>query len=100
MSDVKLVRLITGEEILGKVIESGNTISISNPVRVVVMPSKADPTTPSIGLAPWMEFAEDKAFTVHMAHVITMGNPIREFLNQYNSMNGGIVLPSSKLILT
>jgi hypothetical protein len=99
-AQVMLVRLITGEEIMGKVTESEHTISINKPVRIVIMPSKADPTTPTVGLAPWMEFAESKDFTIHKAHVVTIAEPIREFYNQYNSMFGGIVMPSSKLLLT
>jgi hypothetical protein len=37
---------------------------------------------------------------LHKAHVIVTSKPVQEFINQYNSMFGGIIAPpSSKLIV-
>jgi len=33
-----------------------------------------------------------------MSHVLCIMTPIKEFINQYNSMFGGLVLPTSNLI--
>jgi hypothetical protein len=63
------------------------------------MPNKMDPKTPNIGFAPWADFSEDKTFTLDKSHVLAIMNPIKEFLNQYNNMFGGLVVPSSNLIL-
>ena len=99
-NNVKLLKMISGEELLGEITEEGqNSITIKNAVRVVVVPTKTDPRTPTVGFAPWAEWSEEKEFTIHKAHVIVMMKPVQEFINQYNSMFGGIVAPSSKLIL-
>jgi hypothetical protein len=100
-ANLKLIRLISGEELMSEVLnENDTTIDIKNPVRVVLMPSKTDPKTPTVGFAPWFDFSEQKEFTLHKAHVIVTSKPVQEFINQYNSMFGGIIAPpSSKLIV-
>ena len=101
VQNVKILKLITGDELLGEVIDYhiDDTILLKNPVRIVVMPNKMDPKTPNIGFAPWADFSEDKTFTIDKSHVLATMNPIKEFLNQYNNMFGGLVVPSSNLIL-
>lgn len=98
-ANVKILRLITGEELLAEVLEQGNPVMIKNPVRVVVMPNKLDPKTPNVGFAPWAEFSDDKEFSIDKSNIVAIINPIKEFINQYNSMFGGLVVPKSNLIL-
>ena len=98
-ANIKIIKLITGEELLTEVLDIGATVSMKNPVRIVVMPNKIDPKTPNIGFAPWAEFSDDKTFYIDKAHVLAIINPIKEFTNQYNTMFGGLVVPSSNLIL-
>lgn len=97
---VKLIKLINGDELLAEIMQSSDTVcKIKNPVRVVVMPNKIDPKTPNIGFAPWAEFSDEKTFDVDKSHVLCIMSPIKEFVNQYNSMFGGLVVPSSNLIM-
>jgi hypothetical protein len=99
-SNIKIVKLINGQELLGEIVtETDSNITIKNPVRVLTVPSKTSPNMPTVGFAPWAEWSEEKDFTIHKAHVIVTMKPIQEFVNQYNSMFGGIVAPSSKLIM-
>lgn len=96
---VQIVRLINGEELLGKIMPSGSDIvRIQNPVRVVVMPNKIDPKVPNVGFAPWAEFSEQKIFDIDKRHVLCIIEPIKEFVNQYNGMFGGLVLPQTGII--
>lgn len=99
--NLKILKMISGEEILAEITNETDThISLKNPVRIIVMPTKANPATPTVGFAPWADFSEEKEFTVHKAHVIVSMKPVMEFINQYNSMFSGIVTPpSSKLII-
>jgi hypothetical protein len=97
---VNIIKLITGEELLAEIMPSGDTVcKIKNPVRIIVMPNKIDPKTPNIGFAPWAEFSDDKSFILDKSHVLCIMTPIKEFVNQYNSMFGGLVLPTSNLIM-
>jgi len=99
VQNIKIVKLDTGEELLADVTMGPLTHVLKNPVRIVVMPNKMDPKTPNIGFAPWAEFSDDKEFTVDKSHIVTIMSPIKEFVNQYNSMFGGLVVPSSNLIM-
>jgi hypothetical protein len=100
-ANIKILKMISGEELLAEVVSETEThISVKNPVRVIVMPTKTSPQNPTVGFAPWADFSEEKQFTIHRAHVIVTMKPVSEFVSQYNSMFGGIVTPpSSKLII-
>lgn len=100
VENLKIIRLSTGEEILAEVVDENQShIELRNPVRIIVVPSKADPQNPSVGFAPFMQWTEDKTLTINTTHIITSATPIAEFVNQYNGMFGGIVVPNSKLIV-
>ena len=99
VENLKIVRLTTGEEILGEILEENVTkVSVKNPVRIVVLPSKSDPNNPSVGFAPFMQWSDDKVLTLNANHVILTATPMKEFINQYNSMFGGLVVPNSKIL--
>lgn len=103
-SRVAILRLITGEEILTEVLPQGNdpnnnALKIKNPVQIVVMPSRDDPNTPKVALAPWIQFAAKKEHLLPMASVVLDYEPITEFVNQYKSIHGGIQVSPQKLIL-
>ena len=97
--NLQILKLTTGDDLLAEVVENSiATVSFKNPVRIIVVPSK-DPRTPSVGFAPWGEFSQDKQFTIDKYNILCIMAPIQEFVNQYNTMFGGIVAPSSKLII-
>jgi hypothetical protein len=97
--NLQILKLTTGEDILTEVTDQTiATVRFKNPVRIVVVPSK-DPRSPSVGFAPWGEFSQNKEFVIDKSHVVCTMVPIQEFINQYNTMFGGIVAPSSKLII-
>lgn len=101
--NVKLIRMLTGEDIIAEVISdaiNSQKILIKNPVRVMLIPNKSTPQTPTVGFAPWFEFTEDKNFELDMTHVLCIMTPLKEFVNQYNATFSGIITPkTSGLIL-
>lgn len=98
--NLKILRLVTGEEIMGEITNETDTkVTLKNPVRVIVVPNKADPNNPSVGFAPFMQWSDDKELTLNLNHVITTVSPITEFVNQYNGMFGGLVVPNSKILV-
>jgi hypothetical protein len=104
MSDIKLIKLLSGEDLLAEVVAPSHNgflgkVIVKNPVRVVVMPNKLDPKTPNIGFAPWMEFSDDKEIKINESIVVCVVNPIKEFLTQYQSMFGKLVTPTTSGIL-
>ena len=98
-ANIKLIKFLGGEEILAEVVsDSGAALSVKNAVRIVVIPSQADPKNPQVGLAPYLQFSEDKELTFNKSLVVTTATPVVEFVNQYNSLFGGIQLATSKII--
>lgn len=99
-ANIKILKLISREDILGEVLnETDSTIKIKNPVRVIVVPSKTSPQNPQVAFAPWAEFTEQKEFSIHKAHIIVSMEPMTDFINNYNQMFGGVIIPTNKLIV-
>lgn len=101
MSNLKYIKLLTGEELLAELLpripgSAPNEVSIKNPVRIIVMPNRVDPKTPSIGFAPWLEFAEDKTVTLDKSHVVAILTPIKQFDEQYRQMFSPIMVPGQQ----
>jgi len=97
--NVKLIRFLGGEEAMAEVLsDNGSTLEVKNAVRIVVFPNQADPKNPQVGLAPFLQFSDDKEIVINKDLVVTIATPVSEFLNQYNSIHGGIQIPTSKLI--
>ena len=98
-TNVKLIKFLGGEEIIAEVLsDSGTALSVKNAVRVVVIPDKTTPQTPQVGLAPYLQFSDSKELTFNKALIVTTAEPLIDFINQYNSLFGGIQLATSKII--
>lgn len=98
-ANIKVIRLL-GEELLGEILdENDKTITVKNVVRIIVLPNKADPKNPSVAFAPFCEWSGEKEVILNKSLVLTTMTPVSEFVNQYNTTFGGLVVPDSKLIL-
>ncbi|MBA10360.1 MAG: hypothetical protein CMC73_04050 [Flavobacteriaceae bacterium] len=100
LKSVKLVRLISGEELLGEVtvLDSGN-VKLKNSCQVAT--SYADPTsaTARIGLAPFLPYTNAKdGVEVQQNYIGFITEPVTELLNEYSKVFGsGLVLPDNAL---
>ena len=54
MNNIKIVKLVSGEELLAEVVDAAATmpVTLKNPVRILVIPNKMDPKTPQVAFAP------------------------------------------------
>lgn len=97
-TNLKVLRFLN-EEIMAEIVtEDKDSITLKNPVRIVVMPNKADPKNPSVGFAPYCEWSDDKEFTVTKNFLVFKAEPLAVFVNQYNQQFGGILVPDTKII--
>jgi hypothetical protein len=84
--DVKIVRLFSGEELIGVFDEESH--KIKNPV--VMIPVNKD----KIAFQPWLPYAEDKEFQLKEEHISVIATPSKTITNEYNRAFGsGIVMP-------
>ena len=89
---MKLIRLTSGEEIIGKVIDRPEEIVITDGFNMVsTEPGK-------IGFIPFMAYSKDKEFVVSKNHVLMICEPVDELVDQVRSMTSGIVVPDKKVI--
>ena len=84
--NVKIVKLISGEELIGEFDEKTN--AITNPVVMIPVNDK------SIGFGPWMPYSEDKSFILKEEQIQVIASPSKVISNEYNKAFGsGIVIP-------
>lgn len=93
--EIIVARLLTGEEVLGKVVSKTDTqIEFENLVHVHHTPSKQNQESTTIFLAPFAPLSNDKKISLTASNVLCTYEPIVELLNKYNSVFGsGIILP-------
>ena len=85
--NVKIVKMISGEELIGDYDEKTNVII--NPV-VMIPVSKEQ-----IAFQPWLPYSEDKEFALKESAINIVANPSITIVNEYNRIYGsGIVIPS------
>ena len=98
MSDIKCLKLITGEDIICEYYSSETKITMKNPVQVSMVPTRTG--EPNFGFIPFPLVSNDKEILIDFDKVMFVCEPGEEFLNQYNQIFGsGIVTPSKKLIV-
>ena len=91
MSDVKLIRLTTGEELVAKITEqTPDTYLIKNPA--ILIPAGRD----QLAFGQWLPYADIKdGLEIKKKSVVFITEPMEELYNQYStSFGSGIVVPS------
>jgi hypothetical protein len=92
---MKLVRLSSGEEIIGNVEESANGITITDGFSLI--PAGEG----KIGFMPFMAYTEaDKGVNIPERFVMFMVDPKPDLVQQINSMKSGLVVPQKQGIIT
>jgi hypothetical protein len=99
--DVKILKLITGEEVLGEIESQSETeMVLCNPVGVAIV--RGADGKPNVGFAPFpLHAAEEKNRRIAFAlkHVVYSYVPADDFVKNYNQIFGaGIILPNKQFI--
>jgi len=84
---IKIVKLITGEELIADATVDHNGITLKQPCAIQLMPGLAEGQT-MMGLIPYASYTEDFQVTVSLDKVIWQEKPSKEIYNQYNSAFG------------
>ena len=96
MIDVKLIRIVTGEEIIAEVVgQTDETITVKN--GLVVLPSAQ-----GVGFAPWATVIDNDNpdITMSMRHVAYVAAVQADVANKYNEMFGSkVIVPESKKLI-
>jgi hypothetical protein len=96
---IKILKLVTGEEILGDIdpiANQLNQVKCSKPCTLQLVPSRNNPEQVGMALVPYAAYAKDHTIMINNDSVIWEQEPVDELRNQYNSIFGsGIVLAKS-----
>ena len=93
--NVKLIRVVTGEEVIAEVLsETDDTITVKN--GLVVLPSAQ-----SVGFAPWATVIskDDPEITMSRKHVIYVAEVQDSVSKKYKEMFGNIITPDEKKLI-
>lgn len=96
MSNVRIVKLKTGEELIATVIHDGSShILLKKPC--ILVPTAQN----QIGIAPWAfmcKEAQEGGVSIARTEVLYEGTPLDDLWNQYNSIFGSkLVVPDRNL---
>ena len=93
---IKILKLVTGEELLGDADEFANKqnqITLVKPCILQLVPSRSNPEQVGMALIPYATYAKDHTILIDKDSIVWEQEPVDEVRNQYNSIFGsGIVL--------
>lgn len=104
MSDVQIVKLTTGEDIMGKVSEyevpdKGRCLRIENPVAIMLRQKDEKGEQFGVGLAPYAVYAENHTITILPGHAVAVFSPEVELQKEYLAKVTGPAVPVTKQVL-
>lgn len=92
---IKIVKIITGEEIIGDVSSSDDSLSIDRPCVLQLVPSRTS-DQPSMALIPYAPYTKNHKISIKVTNVIWVEEPLEDLYNHYNSIFGsGIVVANN-----
>ena len=99
MSNVKCIKLISGEEIIADIDESiEGLVILKKPLLIMMVPNQNNQF--GIGLAPFCPYAAGGDIPVRAGAVVSIFEPDAGMKNEYNVRFGsGLVVPESKIIV-
>lgn len=96
---IKILKLITGEELISDITENTDTITLDKPCALQLVPSRANPEQPSMALIPYAAYTKEHSITVKSENIIWMNEPMKELYNQYNSIFGNGIVVANNLVM-
>ena len=97
---IKGIKLVTGEEIIADVENSGdNRYKLTNAVQLRMVPPQIAGAQPSMGFVPFPTFGEPlQSVIVEPLHVAYMYTPAEDIVSNFNQAFGGIATAPKQII--
>jgi len=97
MSDVKVIRMTTGEDVIAKVGENDGGISLNKPF--VIIPQQLGPGKPvQLMMSLYNAFGKSDTITIGQDKVVFMTDPKDEIKSSYEQNTSKILTPNKGLI--
>lgn len=104
MAQVQVIKLSTGEDIIGSVelldvSGSGKMVMIERPCIILLRPKEQNPKEFGLGLAPYCPYAKGFKFTIVNSHIVSIFEPEETLLSEYTKRYGSLVPTSVRQVL-
>ena len=97
MSDVKVIRLSTGEDVIAKVDEGSEKVTLDKPF--VIIPQQMGPGKPvQLMMSLYNAFGKGDSIHVNRDKVVFVTEPKEEIKNSYEQNTSRILTPNKGLI--
>ena len=97
MQEVKILRLSTGEDVIAKVGENDQGVSLKNPF--VIIPQQSAPGKPiSLMMSLYNAFGKSDTVTIAKDKIVFQTDPKEEILKSYEQNTSKILTPKTSLI--
>lgn len=88
MMNIKCLKLVSGEELIGTFVEQSAThVTLSDVSAVMMMPTQT-PGQISLGLMPFLPYSEQNKFEIARDKIVVMFEPNIDMINNYNRKYG------------
>lgn len=98
--NIKLVKLLTNEEIICEMIEIDGSVNVilKNPIVMMAIPGEDGQM--GMGLAPWMPVSATREIPIKEEHIVCIVEPTKDLYDHYNQTYGsGIITPDKEGII-
>ena len=93
MSEIKLIKLNCGQELVAEITQKKDMLHIKNAVQFMM-------SGQGLSMVSWLPLCKSEEYDIPMSQVLCMGDLQDEILDAYKQEFGKIVIPSSTLKLS
>ena len=92
-NDVKVLKLITGEEVIARVSEeNSNLLTLEKPMTLQMMPPNTSTGQVGFAIVPWIKAAKNDKVTISMEHVLVTDEASNQTEKNYLQVITGLSL--------
>jgi hypothetical protein len=92
-NDVKVLKLITGEEVIARVTEEHNDLlTLEKPMTLQMMPPNTSTGQVGFALVPWIKAAKNDKTTISIEHVLVTDEASKQTETNYLQVITGLSL--------
>ena len=92
-NDVKVLKLITGEEVIARVSEeSSNLLTLEKPMTLQMIPPNTSTGQVGFALVPWLMTGKSEKITITTDHIIAQDDPKDQARKNYLENITGLTL--------
>lgn len=92
MSNIKLIRMVSGEEVIAKIVETTSEgVQIESPV--ILLPAGQG----RLAIVPWLPYAETDNMVIPSKAIAFVVTPKTDLVNEYNTSNSGLIVPDKNI---